>query len=105
MADDGNDAQVRAIAKQLFSIWETEQADKAKQARRWWQSNASGWVTIGVVVVGLIVTANNINNIATDANARSLKNEAAINNMRAENADRLARIETKVDRLLEDQGK
>src|SRR4051812_42037935 len=103
MTDDGNDAQTRIIAKQLFSIWETEQAGKATENRRWWQSNAGGWVAILVVAVGIITAASNINNIAVDANARSLKNEAAINNMRAENADRLARIETKVDRLLEEQ--
>lgn len=105
MSDDGNDTQVRLVAKQLFSIWETEQQEKARQARRWWQSNAGGWVAIVVVAAGIITAASNINTIAVDANARSLKNEAAINDMRAENADRLARMETKIDRLLEEQVK
>jgi NADH:ubiquinone oxidoreductase subunit 6 (subunit J) len=105
MSGVGNEEQVRIISEQLFATWETKQARKEKEARRWWQSNAGGWVAILIVAVSAIVTASNINTIATDANARSIKNESAINDMRAQNADRLARMETKIDRLLEDEGK
>ena len=37
------------------------------------------------------------------AHARSVKNEAAIVKMRVSNSDRLARIETKRDRILEER--
>jgi copper homeostasis protein CutC len=101
----GNAEQVRVVAEQLFEVWKLEQAREAKDSRRWWQGNASGWLGIVVIIVGGIVTASNIHNLAADANARSVRNENAIVNMRVTNSDRLARIETKVDRILEDSGK
>lgn len=103
MSGVGNEEQVRLIADQLFTVWDNRQKEEAAKSRRWWQSNASGWVGILVLAIGAITAANNINNLASDANARSIKNERAIDDMRITNADRLARIETKVDRLLEDK--
>lgn len=103
MTGIGNDAQIRAISEQLFATWKAEQEREAKESRKWWQSNASGWAGLLVIAVGAIITASNINNRATAADTRSLQNETAINEMRAAYADRLARIETKVDRLLEDK--
>lgn len=99
----GNSETVRIIADQLFDIWQERQAREARENRKWWQSNAAGWVSIGVVVFGLIAAASNIHNIATDANARSIKNEADIVAMKVSNSDRLARIEEKVDRILEER--
>lgn len=101
----GNSEMVRTVAEQLFQVWKAEQAREAKDARRWWQSNASGWAAIAIMVVSAIVTASNIHSLAKDANSRSIKNESAIVAMRVSNSDRLARIETKVDRILEDRSK
>lgn len=103
MTGIGNEEQVRRVAEQLFEVWTAEQARQAQESRRWWQSNAAGWVGMLVLAVGAIATASNINNLASDANARSIKNERAIDDMRVTNADRLARMETKIDRLLEDK--
>lgn len=44
MSGVGNEAQVRVIAEQLFEVWKAEQAREAKESRRWYQSNAAGWV-------------------------------------------------------------
>lgn len=101
----GNDSQVRIVAEQLFEVWKAEQAREAKESRRWWQSNAAGWVGLAILAIGAIATASDIRNLASDANARSIKNESDIVVMRVNNSDRLARIETKVDRLLEEQAK
>jgi hypothetical protein len=101
----GNSEMVRIIAEQLFEVWKREQEREAREGRRWWQSNASGWVAIAITIVGAIVTASNIHTLANDANTRSIKNENAIVQMRVSNSDRLARIETKVDRILEERPK
>lgn len=101
----GNSEQVRIVAEQLFEVWRREQERQAREGRRWWQSNASGWVAIIVVAATAIATGNDLYNLASDANARSIKNENAIVQMRVSNSDRLARIETKVDRILEERSK
>lgn len=103
MTGIGNSEQTRIVAEQLFAVWEEKQRRAEKESRRWWQSNASGWVAMFVLAVGAIAAASNIQNIASAADARSIKNERDIDEMRVVNADRLARIETKVDRLLEDK--
>ena len=97
----GNGEQTRIIAEQLFAVWDEKQKRAEKESRRWWQSNASGWFAIAVILIGAIVTASNIQSTATAADVRSKNNEAAIIEMRVTNADRLGRIESKVDRLLE----
>lgn len=101
----GNDEMVRVVAEQLFATWESKHERQAKESRRWWQSNAPGWVTMGVMVIGAVAAAINIGSLASQADARSIRNETAINAMRISNTDRLARIETKVDRILEDRSK
>jgi hypothetical protein len=99
----GNTETVRIIADQLFDVWQERQAREARENRKWWQSNLGGWLAAGITVVGVIVAGANIHNIATDANARSLNNEAAIIELRATNGDRLARIETKIDLMMEER--
>lgn len=99
----GNSAQVRVIAEQLFEVWKTEQAREAKETRRFFGSNIGGWVAMLVLIGTGIATASNINNLASDANARSIKNENAISQMKTANSDRLARIETKIDLMMEER--
>lgn len=101
----GNAAQTRIIAEQLFEVWKAEQVREAKDSRRWWQSNAAGWATIVLAIGTLIATGKGVHDLADDANARSIRNETAIVNMRVSNSDRLARIETKLDRILEERSK
>lgn len=105
MPGTGNDTQVRVIAEQLFETWKIEQAREAKESRRWWQSNAGGWVGLAVLIITAVAGASNIHSLAEAADTRSRDNEREIAVMRVTNADRLARIETKVDRLLEEQVK
>lgn len=101
----GNAAQTRIIAEQLFEVWKSEQEREAKETRRFLGSNVSGWVALLILIGTGIATASNIHSLASDANARSIKNENAIVTMRVTNSDRLARIETKVDRILEERSK
>lgn len=99
----GNQSQTRIIAEQLFEVWKAEQAREAKDARKWWQSNAAGWLGAIVVITGLIAGAANVRSMAQDARDLSTKNEAAIAVMKADNGDRLARIETKIDLMMEER--
>ena len=101
----GNEEMVRVVAEQLFKTWKSEQEREAKDSRRWWQSNAAGWGGLAVLIISLVLAANNISTIANSAEARSIQNTDAIIAMRVSNSDRLARIETKVDRILEDRQK
>lgn len=101
----GNQSQVRTIAEQLFEVWKAEQDREAKEARRWWQSNATSWFGAMVVVCGFIAGAVNVRSMAQDARDLSTKNEAAIAAMKADNGDRLARIETKIDLMMEERKK
>ena len=103
MPDSGNEAQVRVIAEQLFETWKTQQELEAKAHRRWFGGNVAGWITALVVIVGVIATGANTYDLAVDANARSIRNETAIATMKADNSDRLARIETKIDLMMEER--
>ncbi|MGQ3081097.1 MULTISPECIES: hypothetical protein [Alphaproteobacteria] len=104
MADGlGNQSQVRTIAEQLFEVWKAEQAREAKEKRKWWQSNVAGWLSAGGIIVGAIIVGNNTYNLADTANARSIRNETAITAMKANSGDRLARIETKIDLMMEER--
>ena len=91
---------VRKIAEQLFEVWKSEQEREAKENRRWFGKNISGWLSIAVVVVGTIIAGSSAYNLAFEANNRSLKNEAAIAQIKADTGDRLARIETKLDLII-----
>lgn len=99
----GNTEMVRVIAEQLFATWKSEQEREARDHRRWFGGNVGGWVAVLVAVVTAIVAGGDVYNLAGDANARSLANERAIVQMRVSNSDRLARIETKLDRILEER--
>lgn len=92
--------QVRIIAEQLFETWKREQERKDKETRRWFSGNVSGWLAGLVILVSAIAAGAQTHGLARDAHARSLKNEAAIANLKADNSDRLARIETKIDWLM-----
>lgn len=103
MPDSGNSAQseqVRIIAEQLFETWERKQAREAKETRRWFGSSVPGWLAAGGLIVSVILAGGYTHVLATDANARSLKNENSIATLKADNSDRLARIETKIDVLM-----
>lgn len=97
---DGNEAQNRIIARQLFDAWAAEQDAKTKAERRWFGSNVAGWVSIMVVLVTGIIAFVSTYNLAISADARSQRNETAINLMKTETGDRLARIETKLDLII-----
>lgn len=100
----GNDAQVRIVAEQLFQVWKTKQAQDSKDTRRWFGNNISGWVSVAVVVLGTLYAGSQTFELAQSANARSLRNEAAIAVIKADTADRLARIETKLDLIIGERG-
>ncbi len=95
--------QVRAVAEQLFTVWKEQQKRESEETSRWYKSNVAGWVGAVIAIVIAIGAGFDIRNLATDANARSLRNEAAITTMRVDNSDRLARIETKEDQLVKDK--
>lgn len=101
--NDGNEAQSRVIAKQLFDVWSTEQAEIAKENRRWFGNNISGWVSATVVVLGTLIAGVTTLNKAVEANERSLRNEASIAVIKADMSDRLARIETKLDLIISER--
>lgn len=105
MSGLANTEMVRVVAEQLFEVWKAEQAREAKESRKWWQSNAAGWIGIIAVLAGLIAGAVNVQGMAQDAHNLSTKNEAAIAAMKADNSDRLARIETKIDLMMEERKK
>jgi len=98
-----NAEMVRIVADQLFDVWVERHARESRENRRWWQSNVGGWLAAAITVVGVIVAGANIHNLASAANARSINNESAISEMRATNGDRLARIETKIDLMMEER--
>lgn len=93
----------RVVAEQLFDTWEARQDRKAKEARRWFGSSIAGWLTAAALIIGAIVAGGNTYDLATDANARSIRNENSISAMKVENSDRLGRIETKLDILIKER--
>lgn len=101
----GDGAQTRIIAEQLFATWKAQQELEAKATRRWLGGNVAGWLASLSVIVGAIVAGASTYDLASDANARSVRNENTIATMKADNGDRLARIETKIDLMMEDRKK
>ena len=101
--NDGNEAQSRVIAKQLFDVWSTKQAEINKENRRWFGNNLPGWISAVFVILGTLVAGVTTLNKAIEANDRSLKNEASIAAIKADTSDRLARIETKLDLIIEER--
>lgn len=101
----GDSTQTRIIAEQLFATWKAEQEIEAKANRRWLGGNVAGWIAALVAIIGAIAAGANTYDLAADANARSVQNENAISAMKADNGDRLARIETKIDLMMEERKK
>lgn len=99
----GNQSQVRVIAEQLFEVWKADQAREARENRKWYQSNFAGWVATIVLLGGLVAGAVDVRGMATDARDLSARNEAEIAQMKANSSDRLARIETKIDLMMEER--
>jgi hypothetical protein len=95
---------VRIVAEQLFTVWKAEQEREAKANRRFIGSNLSGWLAAFVIFVGGITAGVSTYNLAQEANARSVRNETAITVLKADNGDRLARIETKIDMMMGEEG-
>lgn len=106
MADGaGNAEQVRTVAEQLFQVWKAEQARESKETRRWFGGNVGSWLTALAVVIGVIIGLVNTHNIALAANDRSIRTEHSLTVTKADNGDRLARIETKIDLMMEERKK
>lgn len=95
---DGNAAQTRALAETLFDTWKAQQD---RETKRWFGSKLPGWIGAIGLIISAILAGGYTHILATDANARSIKNETAISTLKADNGDRLARIETKIDLLME----
>ena len=96
MTDDGNAAQVRIVAHQLFEVWKAEQG---KQRASW-----PAWVGCALGVFGVIFSAGilqaNQTTAAADIKRLEARADAQDKNANQSN-DRLARMETKLDLLLE----
>lgn len=105
MSGLNNEVQVAAIIERCIVAVDEKRRLEAKETRRWFGGNVSGWVAVLVLVVGAIVAGNNTHNLASNANARSIRNENAITALKADNGDRLARIETKIDLMMEERKK
>lgn len=101
----GNAEQVRAVAEQLFDIWKAEQARDQKDRHRWFGGNIAGWAAMLGMAATVIATFVDVRAIAVSASSRSIQNENAITAMKADNGDRLARIETKIDLMMEERAR
>ncbi|MDF2386584.1 hypothetical protein JMG10_34295 [Nostoc ellipsosporum NOK] len=102
MSGVGNDAQVRVIAEQLFEIWKAEQATQSGKQRASWPA----WLGVALASVGIVFSAGSLRSDVASAAVRLDKVEQRVDGQdkaTAQGADRLARIETKVDLLLENE--
>lgn len=93
-SDPGNAATVRLIAGQLFEEWETRQG---KQRASW-----PAWIGLGVSLAAMIFAAGVLRSDVAAASDRSIKNERRIEALERDRAA-LARIEAKVDVLMEER--
>ena len=105
MPDTGNDAQVRAVAEQLFATWQAKQEQAAKETKRWFGGNLGSWLAAVALTVSAIAAGAKTHDLADDANTRSISNERSIAAMKADTSDRLARIETKIDLMMEERAR
>ena len=100
MSDPGNAAQVRVVAEQLFEIWKSEQAKEGVKQRASWPA----WLGVVLAVGGIVFSAGGRSSDMAAANTRIEKLEHRADGLEREKAqilDRLARIETKLDVVLE----
>lgn len=91
---DGNAAQVRAIIEQTVSVVEA----RAGTRRASWPA----WLALGLAFAGMIYAGGVLSSDIASATSRSLNNERRIEQLERDRAT-LARIETKVDMLMEDR--
>lgn len=97
---DGNEAQNRAVARQLFSAWENEQERKIGK----WGTALPAWIacvlSIGVLIWNAAVISGEVaeNTRRIEQIERERRQEAGDNRLMIE---RMARIEAKVDLILE----
>lgn len=105
MADfDGNEAQNRVIARQLFDVWTAEQAAKAKT--HWLNGSIPAWIACALSLGMLVWNAAVISGDVADNTRRVTQLE--VDQRRSEGdsrqvIERMARIEAKLDLILEDK--
>lgn len=100
MTDTGNAAQVRAVAEQLFEVWKAEQAQQGEKQRASWPA----WLGVVLAVVGIVFSAGSLRSDVATAAVRIEKVEQRLDSQdkaTAQVTDRLARIETKLDLVIE----
>lgn len=102
MADRGvgNEAQTRVIAEQLFEVWRTEQASQGDKQRASWPA----WFGVMLGAIGIVFSAGSLRSDVATAATRIEKLEQRADGQdkaTAQITDRLARIETKLDLVLE----
>jgi len=92
----GNAAQVRVVAEQLFTIWEEKQG---KHRASW-----PAWLGLAISFAVMVFSAGVLRGDVASATDRSVKNESRIEILERDRAA-LARIEAKVDILMEERKK
>ncbi|RSY83106.1 hypothetical protein DAH66_12620 [Sphingomonas koreensis] len=100
MTDAGNAAQVPVVAAQLFEIWRAEQAQLGEKKRASWPA----WLGVALALVGIVFSAGSLRSDVATAAVRIEKVEQRLGSQDkaiAQITDRLARIETKLDLVLE----
>lgn len=90
----GDNAVIRRIADQLYDSW------AERQGR--WRASAPAWLALVVSLLGFAYTAGILTGDIANANDRSVKNERRIEQLERDRAT-LARIEAKVDVLMEER--
>jgi hypothetical protein len=96
----GNETQTRIIAEQLFAIWKAEQGEDAGKQRASWPA----WLGVLLAACALIFSAGSLRSDVATAAVRIDKLEERADSQdkaTAQITDRLARIETKLDLVLE----
>lgn len=100
MSGIGNEAQVRVVAEQLFEVWKAEQSTQGEKQRASWPA----WLGVVLAFVALIFSAGSLRSEVASNKVRIDKLEERADGQdkaTAQITDRLARIETKLDLVLE----
>ena len=100
MSDPGNAAQVRAVAEQLFEVWKAEQANMGEKQRASWPA----WFGVLLGGISIVFAAGSLRSDVATATTRIEKVEQRLDSQdkaTAQITDRLARIETKLDLVIE----
>lgn len=99
----GDAAQVRLIAEQLFDTWKAAHENDAVKQRASWPA----WLGLALAIFTLIFSAGTLSADVSTHNERITKVEQRVDLMEGDNkavSDRLARIETKLDIVIEKRG-